>query len=169
MSIIARLAELKLTLPAVAAPVGAYVPVRQAGKLIYTAGQIPIVGGVAIASGLVGHAGSGAPIGDGQTESRVSLMQAQACARQCVLNALAIVAAFLGGPERLDDIEAVVRLGVFVACGPEFTDHPKVANGASELIVEIFGEKGRHARSAVGCSSLPLGVPVEIEFLFEVR
>lgn len=147
-----RLAELGLTLPTPAAPVAAYIPTRRSGSLLFVAGQIPLRDGKAIATGIV--------------PTSVSLETARECARQCALNGLAAARAALGS---LDRIQHVVRIGVFVASEPTFTDHPKIANGASELLVEIFGEAGKHARAAVGSSSLPLGVPVEIEFLFEVR
>lgn len=147
-----RLKELGLTLPTPAAPVAAYIPSRRAGNLLYIAGQIPVRDGKPIATGLV--------------PSPVGMDLARECARQCALNGLAAARAALGS---LDDIAQVVRIGVFVASDPAFTEHPKVANAASELLVEVFGEAGKHARAAVGSSSLPLGVPVEIEFLFEVR
>ena len=96
----------------------------------------------------------------------VTLEQARECARQCAINGLAAVKAHAGS---LDGIARVVRVGCFVACGPGFGDQPKVANAASELLIDVFGDAGRHARAAVGCSSLPLNVPVEIEFLFELK
>lgn len=146
------LAALGLALPVAARPVAAYIPARILGAQLYISGQIPVRDGVPLFRGLVGQA--------------VTLEEGQACARQCVLNGLAAAKAALGDLRR---IRGVARVGVFVACGPEFTAHPQVANGASELLVGIFGEAGRHARAAVGCSSLPLGVPVEVEFLFEVE
>lgn len=147
-----RLAELGLTLPTPAAPVAAYIPTRRVGNLLYVAGQIPLREGKAIATGLV--------------PSPVNMEVARECARQCALNGLAAARAALGS---LDRVKQVVRIGVFVASDAAFTEHPKVANAASELLVEVFGEAGKHARAAVGSSSLPLGVPVEVEFLFEVR
>ncbi len=102
----------------------------------------------------------------GTVPGEVSVELAKECARQCTLNGLAAAKAALGS---LGKIRQVVRVGCFVACEPGFGDHPKIANGASELLVEIFGESGRHARAAVGASSLPLHVPVEVEFLFEVE
>ncbi|MCE2654599.1 MAG: RidA family protein [Planctomycetaceae bacterium] len=150
-----RLAELGIVLPEPAKPVAAYVPTRLVGGLLYVSGQIPLSGGVALATGIVGEA--------------VTLEQAKVCARQCVLNGLAAARAALADRGGLDAVASVVKVGCFVAAGPTFTAHPQVANGASELLVEVFGEAGRHARAAVGCPSLPLGVPVEVEFVFEVR
>lgn len=150
----ARLAELGLTLPTPAAPVAAYVPTRRIGQLLYVSGQIPISEGKLLAKGVVGS-----QPGD------VTVEVAQQCCRQCVLNALAAAKAALGG---LDRIASVVRVGAWVACRAEFVDQPKVANGASELLVAIFGEAGKHVRAAVGTNALPLGVPVEVEFLFEI-
>jgi len=146
-----NLRRLGITLPTPAKPVAAYVPTRRAAGLLFVSGQIPFVDGKLLATGIVGHG--------------VSMDLAIQCARQCALNALAACAAELGS---VDHIKSVVRIGVFVACDAEFRDHPKVANGASDLLVEVFGEAGRHARAAVGSSSLPLGVPVEIECVFEV-
>lgn len=148
------LRRLGLTLPAAPKPVAAYIPAVRSGSLLFISGQIPLAEGKLLATGQVG------------AEGGVSLETAIACARQCCLNGLAAAAAELGS---IDEIRRVVRIGVFVAAGSTFTDHPKVANGASELLVAIFGEAGRHARAAVGAPSLPLGAPVEVEFLFEVR
>jgi enamine deaminase RidA (YjgF/YER057c/UK114 family) len=147
----ARLTALGLTLPEPAAPVAAYIPWRQAGNLLYISGQIPIRDGQLIARGSI--------------PDEVSLEEARDCARQCVLNGLAVTRFALGS---LDRIRQVIRVGCFVASQAGFYDQPKVANGASELLVEIFGEAGRHARAAVGNIALPLGAPVEVEFLFEV-
>lgn len=146
-----RLAELGLTLPPPPKPVAAYIPTKQAGSLLFVSGQVPLRDGAMLATGTV--------------PGVVPLEVAQACARQCVLNGLAAAKAALGSLSR---IVSVVRVGCFVACDPSFTDQPKVANGASELLVEIFGERGRHARAAVGAPSLPLNAPVEVEFVFEV-
>lgn len=146
-----RLAELGLTLPTPAAPVAAYIPTRRAGSLLFVSGQIPVREGKVMITGTV--------------PSAVSLEQARECARQCTLNGLAAARAALGS---LDAIRQVVRVGCFVACDTGFGDQPKVANAASELLVEIFGEAGKHARAAVGTNALPLGVPVEVEFTFEV-
>jgi len=146
-----RLSELGLKLPEVAKPVAAYVPTVRAGHLVFVSGQLPFVGGKLMAEGAVGK--------------DVTLEEAQACARQCVLNALAAVQAEIGD---LDRLARVVRVGCFVACEKGFGDQPKVANGASELLQEIFGERGRHARAAVGSVSLPLNTPVEVEMLVEI-
>ena len=140
------------TLPEAPKPVAAYVPAVRSGSLLFVAGQIPVSGGKLLMTGSVPGA--------------VSLEDAQRCARQCALNGLAVAKAELGS---LDRITRVVRLGCFVASEASFVDQPKVANAASELMLEVFGEAGRHARAAVGSISLPLGAPVEIEFLFEVR
>jgi enamine deaminase RidA (YjgF/YER057c/UK114 family) len=148
----AALHRLGIALPAPAKPVAAYIPTRLAGNLLYVSGQIPIRDGKLLATGQVG--------------SVVSMDQARECAVQCTLNALAAAKAALGS---LDRIAQVVRVGCFVACEAGFGDQPKVANAASELLVEVFGENGRHARAAVGTNALPLNVPVEIEYLFEVR
>jgi len=147
-----QLKALAIELPSLAAPVASYVPTVRVGSLVFISGQIPIVEGSLMAKGLV--------------PGEVSIDEAVACARQCAINALAALRHEIGS---LDRVVRVVRLGCFVACDAGFTKHPQVANGASELMQEVFGEAGRHARAAVGCSSLPLGVPVEIEFLFEVR
>jgi enamine deaminase RidA (YjgF/YER057c/UK114 family) len=151
MSATEVLRGLGLTLPPAPKPVAAYIPAVRTGNLLYISGQVPLADGQMVATGTVG--------------AGVTLEQAQACARQCCLNGLAAAAGAVGS---IDAIVRVVRIGVFVAAPEGFTDHPKVANGASQLLVEIFGEAGRHARAAVGCSSLPLGAPVEVEFLFEV-
>lgn len=145
------LARLGITLPTPAKPVAAYVPCVRAAGLLVVSGQIPLRDGSMIARGPV--------------PSSVTIEQAQECARQCTLNGLAAAKAELG---TLDAIRRVVRVGVWVCCDAGFTDQPKVANGASELLVAIFGEPGRHARAAVGSIALPLGAPVEVEFLFEI-
>ena len=145
------LAELGLELPSAPRPVAAYIPSRRSGNLLYISGQVPMLDGKLLAQGSV--------------PSVVSLEQAQACARQCVLNGLAAAKAALGS---LSAVRQVIRVGCFVASDAGFYDQPKVANGASELLVAIFGEAGKHARAAVGNIALPLGAPVEVEFLFEV-
>lgn len=147
-----RLASLGLELPAPPRPVAAYVPAVRAGRLLVVSGQVPFRDGTLLATGPV--------------PSAVSLEQAQQAARQCVLNGLAVVAAQLDGD--LERVSRIVRLGVFVQCDPGFIEQPKVANGASELLVELFGELGRHARAAVGSIALPLGATVEIEMMVEV-
>lgn len=145
-----RLAELGLSLPSVVPPLAAYVPATRSGNLVFTAGQLPMRDGKPIAVGSVGDA--------------VSAEQAEECARQCALNALAAVDALVG----LDNVTRVVKAVVFVASEPSFTGQPAVANGASSLLGDVFGDAGRHARSAVGVSVLPLGVPVEVELVVEV-
>jgi enamine deaminase RidA (YjgF/YER057c/UK114 family) len=146
-----RLAELGLTLPEVVPPLAAYVPAVRSGDLVFTAGQLPLRDGATLATGLLGDA--------------VSEEQGYECARQCAINALAAIKAEIG---ELSRVKRVVKAVVFVASTPEFTAQPKVANGASELLGEVFGDAGRHARSAVGVAALPLGVPVEVELLVEV-
>ncbi len=154
MSVYKRLAELGLELPPAPKPVAAYIPWVRTGNLVYTSGQVPLVNGKALCVGVV--------------PTEVPPDKAQAAARLCALNMLAVLHA--ATDEDLDRVTRVVRLGVFVASSPEFGGQPQVANGASELMVAVFGEAiGRHARSAVGCSSLPLNVPVELEGVFEIR
>lgn len=148
----AALARLGIVLPTPAKPVAAYIPARRSGNLLYVSGQIPVRDGSLMATGTV--------------PGTVPLEQARECARQCALNGLAAAKAELGA---LAKIRQVVRVGCFVACETGFGDQPKVANAASELLVEVFGESGRHARAAVGTNALPLNVPVEVEFLFEVE
>ncbi len=143
-----RLRELGLELPAVPAPVAAYLPALRHGAMIYTSGQLPTRGGELLAVGKVG--------------AEVSTEIAVECARAAVLNAVAAVAAEAGG---IDQIVRIVKVTVFVASAPEFTGQPQVANGASELLGEIFGPAGRHARSAVGMAVLPLDAPIEIELI----
>jgi enamine deaminase RidA (YjgF/YER057c/UK114 family) len=143
-----RLAELGLTLPDVPAPVAAYVPAIRYGELVHTSGQLPMAEGRLLGTGLVGR--------------DVAVDEAAALARQCALNALAAIAALIGG---IDRVEQVVTLTGFVACPPDFTAQPAVVNGASELLLAVFGDAGRHARSAVGVAALPLNAPVEIELV----
>ncbi|PPF20531.1 LysR family transcriptional regulator [Rathayibacter sp. AY1A7] len=143
-----RLAELGVELPAVAVPAGAYVPAVVHGGLVYIAGQIPFVDG---ALPLVGKVGD-----------EVSPEQAKDLARTCALNALAAVADAIGS---LDRVTRIVKLTGFVASASGFTGQPGVINGASELLGDVFGEPGRHARSAVGVAELPLGAPVEVELI----
>ena len=147
-----RLAELGLTLPAVAAPLAAYVPAVRTGDLVFTSGQLPLVEGRLTATGKVG--------------AEVSPDTAVECARLAALNALAAVAAEVGG---LEGVARVVKVVVFVASDPGFTGQAQVANGASELIGSVLGDAGRHARSAVGMAVLPLDSPVEVELVVEVR
>jgi enamine deaminase RidA (YjgF/YER057c/UK114 family) len=149
--VIARLAELGLELPESSKPVAAYLPAVVSGNLVYTAGQLPFVAGALPATGKVG--------------AEVSAEDAKAYARTCVLNGLAAAAGVIGS---LDRITRVVKVVGFVASEPSFTGQPGVINGASELLGEIFGEAGQHARSAVGVAVLPLDAPVEVEFIFEI-
>lgn len=145
------LAKLGLSLPKPAEPVAAYVPCVRTGNLVFVAGQLPFVEGKLTKTGKLG--------------AGVTLEEAQALARTAALNALAIVKAEIG---ELSNVRRIVRLGVFVASADTFTDQPKVANGASELLVHVFGDKGKHARAAVGVNVLPLDAPVEVEMLVEV-
>ena len=147
----ARLRELGYELPAVPEPAGAYVPATRAGTLIFTAGQVPFERGELHRTGKVGDA--------------VGLEEARQTARICALNALAAAAAEAGG---LNKIRRIVKVTGFVASAPDFNDQPQVINGASELIGEVFGEAGLHARSAVGVAELPLNAPVEVELVAEL-
>jgi len=147
----ARLAELGIELPAVPKPAGAYVPAVRTGSLVYTAGQVPLVDGAVAATGKVG--------------AEISPEEAKGHARTCALNALAAVHDLVG----IDSVVRVVKVVGFVASAEGFTGQPTVVNGASELLGEVFGEQGAHARSAVGVAELPLGVPVEVELIVEVR
>lgn len=160
MIIVARLAELGLTLPPVAPPAGAYVPAVRFGDLVWTAGQLPIERGALAATGKVGLAGEdddGAPL--------VSPERAKDLARICTLNALAAVAAQVGS---LDRVKRVVKVIGYVASEPTFTGQAGVLNGASELLGQIFGERGAHARTAVGVAVLPLDAPVEVELIVQI-
>jgi enamine deaminase RidA (YjgF/YER057c/UK114 family) len=148
----ARLAALGLTLPPVAAPLAAYVPAVRTGPHVYTAGQLPLVEGKLLMAGKVG--------------AQVTTTEAAALARTCALNALAAVVSVAGA---LSAVTRVVKVTGFVASDPGFTDQAQVVNGASELLLEVFGEAGRHARSAVGMAVLPFDAPVEIELIAEVR
>lgn len=152
MSVSGRLAELDIVLPSVVPPLAAYVPAKAHGDMVFTAGQLPMVSGVLPATGKVGDGDGLVPPGD-----------AKAYARQCALNALAAAANAVGGVDRLTGVVKVVG---FVASVPDFTGQPGVINGASEVLGEIFGEAGRHARSAVGVTVLPLDSPVEVEVIF---
>ncbi len=151
-SIDARLAELSLVLPQAAPPAGNYVPYVVSGKLVFVAGQITLQDGKPQFLGALGR--------------EFGVEEGQAAARLCAINILSQLRAACGGD--LDRVARIVRLGGFVNCTPEFTDQPKVINGASDLIVAVFGDKGKHARAAVGAPSLPLGVAVEIEAVAEL-
>jgi enamine deaminase RidA (YjgF/YER057c/UK114 family) len=146
-----KLAELGMPLPAVAKPVAAYVPAVRSGSHVFTSGQLPVVDGRLAVSGKVG--------------AEVGPEEAAELAARCVLNALAAVKEVAGD---LDRIRRVVKVVGFVASAPDFTGQPAVVNGASELLVEVLGERGLHARSAVGVAALPLDAPVEVELLVEL-
>ena len=145
-----RLRELGITLPTVNAPAGAYIPAKRTGDLVFTAGQVPMVDGKIAATGKVG--------------AEIDVAQAADLARTCALSALAAVDALVG----IDAVSGIVKVVGFVASAPGFTGQPGVLNGASDLLAEVFGEAGRHARSAVGVAELPLGVPVEVELIVEL-
>ena len=146
-----RLAGLGLTLPTDTAPLAAYVPAVRSGDLVFTSGQLPRLDGELLATGKVG--------------AEVSAERAKELAQVCALNALAAVKAEVGD---LSNVRRVVKVVGFVASAPDFTDQPGVVNGASELLGEVFGEGGVHARSAVGVAVLPLDAPVEVELVVEV-
>lgn len=147
---LARLAELGITLPTVVAPLAAYVPAVRSGSLVFTSGQLPMVDGTLAATGKVGGA--------------VRPEAARALARVCALNGLAAIDALVG----LDSVVRIVKVVGFVASSPDFTGQPTVINGASDLLGELFGQAGAHARSAVGVAVLPLDSPVEVELIVEV-
>jgi enamine deaminase RidA (YjgF/YER057c/UK114 family) len=146
-----RLEEMGLSVPEVAKPVASYVPAVRSGHHVFTSGQLPMRQGQLITTGKVG--------------GEVTAEEAVECARQCALNALAAVRAEIG---ELSNIKRIVKVVAFVASTPDFTGQPGVANGASELFGEVFGEIGQHARSAVGVPVLPLDAPVEVELVVEV-
>ena len=146
-----RLAELGLALPEVVPPVAAYIPAVRTGNLVYTSGQLPMVAGAMAATGKVG--------------ADVDPDTAKSLARTCALNALAAIASVTGD---LSAVRRVVKVVGFVASAPDFTGQPAVVNGASELFGDVFGDAGRHARSAVGVAALPLDAPVEVEVIVEV-
>jgi len=153
MDIRAKLASMNLSLPDAPKPVAAYVPAVRVGDLVVLSGQLPFASGKLLCTGRV--------------PSQVSVEQAAQAARQCALNALAVLGAEVGGD--WGRVVRIVRLGVFVASDNDFSEQPKVANGASELMVALFGDAGRHARAAVGTNALPLGAPVELELTAQVR
>lgn len=154
MAIEDKLKELGITLPEAPKPLGSYVPCVQAGNLLFLSGTLPLKEGKLIKTGHV----------TGKSGESVSIEEAQECARQCVINALAVANAYL----EIDKIKRCVKLNGYVASSQDFTEQPKVLNAASDLIFEIFGEAGRHARAAVGVSVLPLNSPIEIDFIFEI-
>ena len=143
---------LGFVLPEIPIPLAAYIPAKQAGKLVFTAGQLPMVNGALISTGHLGQ--------------DVAIEDAKNAAKICTLNALAAIKGVIGD---LDRIKQVVRVVGYVASIPTFTQQPAIVNGASELLLEIFGEKGKHARSAVGMAVLPLNASVEIELTVEVE
>jgi enamine deaminase RidA (YjgF/YER057c/UK114 family) len=142
-----KLAELGIELPEVAKPVAAYVPAVKAGRQVYTSGQLPMRNGELMA---VGHVGVS-----------VTIEEANACARQCALNALAAI----NSVADLNKIEQIVKVTGFISGGPDFTQQSAIMNGASDLLLEIFGDAGKHARTSIGVASLPVGAPVEVELL----
>ncbi len=146
-----KLQELGYPLPPIPKPVASYIPAIKSGNLVYTSGQLPMKEGKLVAEGLV--------------DRDVPHDVATEAARICALNALA---AIKGVIEDLDNIKRVVKVGVFVAAPSDFKSHPQVANGASNFLKEVFGDKGQHARFAVGCPSLPLNAPVEVELIVEI-
>jgi len=147
-----KLKELSIELPGVAKPLGSYVPFVKAGNVIYLSGMLPLKDGKLITAGRLGES--------------VTIDEAVLCARTAAINALGILKSAAGS---LDMIKQCVKITGFIASAPDFTDQPKVLNGASDLMVEVFGDAGRHARAAVGVNILPLNSPVEVEFIFEVR
>lgn len=147
-----RLKDLGITLPEAAAPAAAYVPFVQSGNLLFTSGQLPLENGKLVSTGLVGR--------------DITLEQAQDAAKACAINVLAQAKAALGGD--LSRIKRILKITVFVASVPEYTEQHLVANGASKLFVEVLEEAGKHARSAVGMASLPFNAPVEVEAIIEV-
>jgi enamine deaminase RidA (YjgF/YER057c/UK114 family) len=150
-SLSTRLKELSIEIPPVAGPFGAYVPAKRVGDLLYVSGQLPMKDGQLMAIG--------------QVPSRTSVEAASFAAKQCVINALGAVAAIMGS---VDCLAGVAKVGVFVSSDPSFTQQPLVANGASEFLVELFGDPGRHARAAIGAAVLPRDAAVEVEFIFEL-
>jgi len=147
-----KLRSLGISLPAVSGPFGAYLPAKRVADLIYVAGQLPVKEGKLLASG--------------QVPSRCDIERAKLAARQCVINALAAVAAL---PHGLEQLAGVVRVGVYVSSDPDFTQQPQIANAASELLLELFGDPGRHVRAAIGVNTLPLDASVEVELLFVAK
>jgi enamine deaminase RidA (YjgF/YER057c/UK114 family) len=149
MKLSEKLRELGILLPPVAGPFGAYVPVRRHGELIYVAGQLPMKDGKLLATGPV--------------PSKCPIDQAKTAARQCVIAALGAIQSIEGS---VDQLTGVLRVGAFVSSDTGFTQQPQVANGASELLLELFGPPGQHVRAAVGVNTLPLDASVEVEFIF---
>jgi enamine deaminase RidA (YjgF/YER057c/UK114 family) len=150
MSLPEKLITLGITLPPLAGPFGAYVPAKRVGTLVYVAGQLPMKDGKSLAIG--------------QVPSRCSIEQAKTASRQCVINGLAAAATVVP----LDQLTGVLRVGAFVSSDTSFTAQPQIANGASEFLLELFGDAGKHVRAAVGVNTLPLDASVEIEFIFTI-
>lgn len=151
MSIEERLKELGITLPTAPEPLGAYIPYIRTGNLLFLSGILPLREGRLLRSGRVGES--------------LTIEEARQEARQAVINALSIVKAAIGN---LDLVSRCIKLSGYIASSPNFTEHPSVLNAASELLYEIFGERGRHARVAIGVNVLPLNSPIEIDFIFEI-
>ncbi|HET54593.1 MAG TPA: RidA family protein [Ignavibacteria bacterium] len=147
-----KLKELGIEIPEAPKPLASYIPAAISGNLVYTAGQVPLEGGKLNYIGLVGK--------------DISIEDAQKAAKVCAINCLSVIKSVIGD---LNKIERILKLTVFVASSDGFVDQPKVANGASDFIVEVFGEKGKHVRSAVGVSGLPINAPVEIEMIAELK
>ncbi|TGM81210.1 RidA family protein [Leptospira bouyouniensis] len=152
MAITEQLNALGIQIPPVPQALAAYIPSKRSGNIIFTSGQLPLVAGKLFKTGKVGK--------------NITLSEAQAEAKQCLLNALSTLLLHINS---LDQVKSVVKLGVYVACTENFTEQHLVANGASELVVQIFGDKGKHARFAIGVSSLPLDACVELEMTVEVE
>lgn len=147
-----KLKELGIEIPEAPKPLASYIPAAISGNLVYTAGQVPLEGGKLNYTGLVGK--------------DISIEDAQKAAKVCAINCLSVIKSVIGD---LNKIERILKLTVFVASSDGFVDQPKVANGASDFIVEVFGEKGKHVRSAVGVSGLPINAPIEIEMIAELK
>ena len=147
-----KLKELSVELPEIPKPLGSYVPFVKTGNLVYLSGMLPLKDGVLLKTGRVGET--------------VSLEDAVLCARTAVVNALAVLKSAIGS---LENVQRCVKITGFVASSADFADQPKVMNGASDLLFQVFGEEGRHARAAVGVNILPMNSPVEVEFIFEVK
>ncbi|WP_041534857.1 RidA family protein [Parvularcula bermudensis] len=154
-----RLDKMGIVLPEPAAPVASYVPAMAVGELLFVSGQIPVASETLV-KGIVG----GAPWSD---VPALTLEEGKEAAKICAINLLAQVKAYLGGS--LSDLVGCVKLGGFVACGPDFRDQPAVINGASDFMIDVMGDAGRHTRFAVGAPSLPLGVAVEIDGIFRIK
>ena len=146
-----KILELGLELPKISTPIASYIPAKKVGNLVFTSGQLPMVNGEVTITGFLGK--------------EVSIEDANRAAQVCTLNALAAIKGVIGD---LDQIKSIIRVVGYVASTPEFTKQPAVVNGASDLLLQIFGDEGKHARSAIGVSALPLNAPVEIELTVEI-